>query len=86
MGGLIVYSAFVPFDNILLDAGLPGKQSMFMAINTMINVLLNFLLIPRFGLLGACTATTISFLLSCLNLNAFASHLLGLRGGILLAR
>lgn len=86
MGGLIVYSVFVPFDNIFLDAGLPGKQSMFMTINTMINVLLNFLLIPRFGLLGACTATTISFLFSCVNLNLFASTLLGLRGGFLLAR
>lgn len=85
MASLSLYAVFIPFDYILLDAGWPGLQSVFMTINAMINVVLNFALIPPFGLYGACIATAISFILSCVNLNCFAARVLGLRGGILFA-
>ena len=36
----------------LLQAGMPGRQSMLMAFNVSINIVLNALLIPVFGLWG----------------------------------
>lgn len=86
LAGLVVYSAFVPFDYIFLEAGRPGMQSVFMTINTIMNVLLNLSLIPAFGLYGACVATAIAFVFSCLLLNVLAIFVLGLHGGLLLKR
>jgi len=82
LSGLLVFSTCVPFDYIFLQSGRPGIQSIYMTINTMINVVLNLVLIPFWGLYGACTATAISFVFSSLFLNILASRVLRLRGGI----
>ncbi len=64
LAGLLVYSIFIPIDNILLQGGRPGLQSLYRALSTGVNVALNFVLIPRFGLLGAAAATAASFVLA----------------------
>ena len=69
LAGLTIYSIFIPFDYIFNDAGRPGTQSIYMTINTSINVILNLTLIPIFGIYGASTATAVSFACSWLILN-----------------
>lgn len=61
--GLMIHSFLSPFDNFLLLGGKPGLQSLYMILIAGINVLLNFLLIPRLELLGAALATASSFAL-----------------------
>ena len=84
--GLVVYSALIPFDYILLQAGRPGAQSIFMALATCLNATLNLLLIPAIGLHGAAVATSISFIASTVGLYGVTSLLLGMKGGIFLNR
>ena len=69
--GLFVYSAFIPLDFIFMQAGFPGVQSIFMIINILINIILNSILIPHYGLNGAAIATSISLILSGFNLLLF---------------
>jgi O-antigen/teichoic acid export membrane protein len=58
--GMVVYAFFAPFDQLLLQSGLPGRQSVLMAMYVGSNVLCNLLLIPRYGLIGAASATALS--------------------------
>ncbi len=64
LAGLLVYSVFIPIDNILLQGGRPGLQSLYRTLSTAVNVALNFILIPRLGLIGAAAATAVSFALA----------------------
>jgi len=80
--GLGVYAAFIPLDFILMQAGMPGRQSLLMTVNIAINAGLNLLLIPSLGIMGAAMATAAAFGLSALTLNAAAWRWLGMRGGL----
>lgn len=64
LAGLSIHSFFSPFDNILLQGGKPGIQSVYMLILAGLNLSLNYILIPRLGLMGSALATAISFALS----------------------
>lgn len=82
VSGLVVYSSMIPFDYILLQAGRPGSQSLFMLLTTSLNAILNLILIHRLGLYGAAIATSISFVASALLLYCVSSVLLGMKGGV----
>jgi O-antigen/teichoic acid export membrane protein len=84
--GLLLYSAFVPLDQALLQGGLPGRQSLLMTCNVLANVLLNLALIPALGAVGAAVATALAYAISALTVNLAAWRWLGLRGGLLIAR
>ncbi len=84
LGGLLLYAGFVPLDYVLLQAGMPGRQSMLMAFNISINIVLNAILIPMFGLWGAAVATGVSFALVTVTLNVASARWLGFRRGLLL--
>jgi O-antigen/teichoic acid export membrane protein len=64
LSGVTIYAFFVPFDQLLLQSGLPGRQSVLMALYVGSNVVLNLLLIPPFGLVGAAAATAASLVLA----------------------
>lgn len=64
MTGLGIYSFFLPLDNMLLQGGRPGLQSLYMLITASINVALNLYLIPTYHLQGAAVATAVSFAVS----------------------
>ncbi len=83
LGGLLIYAAFVPLDHILLQAGMPGRQSMLMSVNVICNIVLNAILIPEYGIWGAAYATATAFVLSALTLNIAAGRWLGLKHGVL---
>lgn len=86
LAGMVVYAFFVPFDQLLLQSGFPGRQSMMMAGYVAINVVLNIVLIPQHGLAGAAVATSISLLSAAALLLAASWAWLGYRGSVLLYR
>lgn len=86
LGGMVVYAFFIPFDQLLLQSGFPGRQSVMMAVYVSINVVLNVVLIPRYGLAGAAAATSVSLVSAGLLLLAASWAWLGYRGSVLLYR
>jgi O-antigen/teichoic acid export membrane protein len=83
---MTAYAFFVPFDQLLLQSGLPGRQSVLMTLYVAANVILNLALIPRFGLVGAAAATAASLLVAAALLLLASWVWLGYRGGVLLHR
>ena len=80
--GLGIYAAFVPLDFILMQAGMPGRQSLLMTVNIAINAGLNLALIPSYGIQGAAMATASAFALSALTLNVAVWRWLPMSGGL----
>lgn len=84
--GMVVHAFVVPFDQLLLQSGFPGRQSVLMAVYVTANVALNLLLIPRFGLIGAATATSIALAAGAGLLLLASWRWLGYRGTVLFHR
>lgn len=84
--GLAIYAAFIPVDFIVMQAGMPGRQSILMSINIIINIGLNSTLIPIYGIQGAAVATAIAFAFSALSLNIAVYRWLDLKGGFIFFR
>ena len=84
--GMVAYAFFVPFDQLLLQSGFPGRQSLMMAAYVAINVVLNVALIPAYGLAGAAIATAISLVAAGALLLAASWVWLGYRGTVLYGR
>jgi O-antigen/teichoic acid export membrane protein len=81
--GMTAYAFFVPFDQLLLQSGLPGRQSLLMTLYVLVNVTLNLLLIPRMGLRGAAIATAIALVTAGVMLLVASWRWLGFRHGVL---
>ena len=79
MLGILSASGYIPFGQILLMAGRPGWHSAYIAATVAMNVVLNWLLIPRFGLSGAAAATALSVFASVFVLKAIVRAQLRLR-------
>lgn len=86
IAGLFVYAGFIPMDHLLLQAGMPGRQSAFMGLNVVSNIVFNAILIPVFGVWGAAYATAGAFVFSALALNIAAARWLNLKRGVLWMR
>jgi O-antigen/teichoic acid export membrane protein len=86
LAGITLSAFFVPFDQLLLQSGLPGRQSALMAAYVGANVVLNLVLIPPFGLLGAATATAASLVLGAGLLLVASRVWLGYRPTVLMHR
>lgn len=56
----LLIAGFLPFDQMLNMGGAPGYQSLQSIAVVMSNILLNFMLIPFWGILGAAIATAIA--------------------------
>lgn len=61
--GLTLGSGYIPFSNILLQAGRPGSHTIMVGFWVLSNVLLNLLLVPRYGIWGAAVATGLAYAL-----------------------
>lgn len=83
LAGLLIYAGFVPLDHLLLQAGMPGRQSVLMAANVISNIVLNAALIPIYGIWGAAFATAGAFVFSAVALNFAAARWMGLSRGVL---
>ncbi len=80
--GILVYSAYVPFDQLLIHVGKPGYHSWLIFIQVLTNIVLNLLLIPKWGLMGSAIATGLAFALNPLYLNIFLKRHSGFSLGI----
>lgn len=61
-GGTAIASGYLPFQMILNQFGLPGKQTFFISLVFLVNVAFNILLIPILGIAGSAIGTAISFI------------------------
>jgi O-antigen/teichoic acid export membrane protein len=86
IGGLVIYALMIPMDMIVLQGGMPGRQSLLMSFNVLVNTALNLALIPLFGLYGAASATAIAFIVATVAINGAIWKWLGFKGGVLLYR
>jgi O-antigen/teichoic acid export membrane protein len=86
LAGMSICAFVVPFDQLLLQSGQPGRQSALMAAYVGANIVLNLLLIPPFGLLGAAVATAISLALAGVLLLVASRVWLGYRPSVLTHR
>lgn len=75
--GFWLVSGFLPFDSILTQSGFPASQTFINAFGLVINFLLNILLIPLYGPIGAALATSASLVFTIICLNKVVSHKLG---------
>jgi len=64
IGGIVLASGYVPFNQILLLVGKPGFYTLSTMVIVLVNVFLNMILIPIYGLIGAGIATGISLSLT----------------------
>lgn len=74
--GAVIYGAYAPFKDLMLQAGHPGKQTIYILSVVMTNILLNLILIPRYNMLGAALATSLSFILAVIYLKLFSRRFL----------
>lgn len=59
--GLTIGSGYIPFSNILLQAGRPGIHTIMVGLWVLTNLMLNLLLVPIYGIWGAALATALAY-------------------------
>jgi O-antigen/teichoic acid export membrane protein len=79
MIGLLLGSGYLPFANILLQGGMPGRHTLLMSALVIVNVIGNFALIPIWGINGAAAASALTFALVPLLIRFSAKRCLGVR-------
>ena len=83
--GLLVRASIGPAESLLTMAGQQGICSLIYTATFLVNVALNLLLIPRFGLMGAATATSTALIIETVALYTVTATRLGMRCSILTA-
>jgi O-antigen/teichoic acid export membrane protein len=81
--GQLFNVAIGPVGWLLVMTGHQGYAALVLAASTGLNVILNFLFIPKWGLEGAAVATTISTVLGNLFLAVIVYRRLGIHGTVL---
>lgn len=76
MLGAILSSGYMLFSMLLVQAGFPGRYTQMVLLAVLANVVLNWLLIPVWGMYGAALATCISFIFSALLTKIFVTRYL----------
>lgn len=79
MAGLFAASPWLPFNQVLMMGNRPGWHTIYMFVSVAANVVLNVLLIPIYGLVGAALATAIAMFASALWLRRVSRNLVGVR-------
>jgi len=75
--GIAISAGYIPFTNLLQQVEAPGRQSLLLGLVGGTNLLLNLLLIPPFGIVGAALATAIAQTCFVLYLRFLSRPLLG---------
>jgi O-antigen/teichoic acid export membrane protein len=76
--GIVLRSSVGPAESLLVMAGGQNACASIYALNVLVNIMLNFSLIPLFGLAGAAIATTSALAFESLALHALAKRKLGI--------
>lgn len=66
LAGAALCSAYLPFNTVLLMAGLPGAQTMFVLSMLLVNFVTNLVLVPLLGTVGAAIASAFALATSSL--------------------
>ncbi len=69
---------YIVMGNLMNQTGNPKRETLLNVLTIGSNTLLNFILIPRFGMVGAAVATAISFFVFRFVLHAMAKNRLGI--------
>lgn len=69
--GMLINSIYIVLGNILQQTGYPMQETILNIITISINLILNCLLIPHYGIFGAALATGISYITNGLLLKIF---------------
>ncbi|MDP7252816.1 MAG: polysaccharide biosynthesis C-terminal domain-containing protein [Planctomycetota bacterium] len=77
--GLTIAAGYTPFAKLLNQAGIPGKQTLMVTAILLSNVVLNFILIPKLGGMGAAVATSGAVVLGIFYLKLFVRRSISLR-------
>jgi O-antigen/teichoic acid export membrane protein len=64
--GIIAYSVVAILSRYLTGRGRPGTGTLILLLGLVANVVANLLLVPRYGIVGAATASSISYSLTAL--------------------
>lgn len=67
--GILISSGYIPFNGIMIQAGLPEYHTLLTILAVGSNIVLNTIMIPLWGIKGAAIATGSSFVLSVIYLN-----------------
>ncbi len=78
VGGIVAISGFMPFLHALLMGNRPAWHTRMMASVVIVNMFLNAVLIPFYGLVGAAAATAVAMVWSVVALRVLARRELGL--------
>ncbi len=84
--GLIARASVGPAESVLTMSGEQKACALVYAITLIINIVLNFTLIPKYGLAGAATATTIALIFEAIALYATTLRRLGIHMFIIPAK
>lgn len=76
LAGLTAVSALLPFDQLLVSSGFPGRQSMQYLSVVLSNVVMNLALVPIWGINGAAVATALALMIGMGVLSVFSRQLL----------
>ncbi|MBI5720048.1 MAG: oligosaccharide flippase family protein [Burkholderiales bacterium] len=77
MSGLVLVSALVPFDNLLMVSGHPGYQTLQQVITVAANAAVAVALLPVLGIAGAACGTALSYLAGAAALLVFSRRIVG---------
>tara|TARA_Y100000590_G_scaffold403923_1_gene491017 strand:- start:6293 stop:7594 length:1302 start_codon:yes stop_codon:yes gene_type:complete len=80
--GLVFYSLVIPCENLLFQSNNPFWQSIYMLTLTIINIVLNYIFIKKYGLVGAAIATAMVYSISFIIFNFFVISVTDLNRGI----
>jgi O-antigen/teichoic acid export membrane protein len=77
MSGLVLVSALVPFDNLLMVSGHPGYQTLQQIATVAANAAVAVLLLPWLGIAGAACGTALSYVAGAGALLFFSQRIVG---------
>jgi O-antigen/teichoic acid export membrane protein len=76
MSGIVLSSGYIPFGQILVQAGRPGLHTIMTLLLVVFNFTVNLLLIPVLGLIGAAVATALAHGVGVVLLKIFTNRIL----------
>ncbi len=79
MSGIVLSSGYIPFGQILLQAGRPGLHTIMTFLLVLFNFICNVMLVPVLGIIGAASATVLAHLMGVLLLKIFTNRIISIR-------
>lgn len=79
VSGIVLSSGYIPFGQILVQAGRPGLHTIMTLMLVLFNFLCNLLLVPFYGIVGAAISTALAHVVGVLLLKIFTKRILYIR-------